>query len=75
MASELGVSEDEIRSMADEESALWSEHTWGLLRATDDLIARHTVGDETWKKLRRRLSTIMLLKFACSLAITSWHPA
>ena len=62
-ASELGVSEDEIRSLADEKSALWSERTRVLVQATDDLITSHKVGDEAWKRLRHELSEDQAVEF------------
>lgn len=63
MASDLGLTEEEIRSLADETSTLWSARTRALVQATDDLIAHNKVGDEVWKKLRRELSEDQLVEF------------
>lgn len=49
-----GLADDEIRRLAIEGVDGWSDDDAALVRAVDELVADHAVGDETWAALRRR---------------------
>ena len=62
-ARELGVTDAEISSLAEEQSGLWSARTRALVMATDDLVQRRRIGDEAWAQLRRELSEDQAVEF------------
>ena len=52
-----GITGDEIRRLATEGTEGWSHDDAVLLRAVDELVADHTVSDETWAALAERWDT------------------
>lgn len=62
-ARELGVTDAEISSLAEEQSGLWSARTRALVMATDDLVQRRRIGDAAWAQLRRELSEDQAVEF------------
>ena len=61
-----GITDDEIRRLATEALDGWSATDAAIVRAADELVADHTLGDETWAELNETWSTqqIMDLVFA-----------
>lgn len=62
MARDLGVSADEIRSIAEETSDRWTPRLRTLLAATDEILERRRFGDDTWASLREELREDQLVE-------------
>lgn len=56
-----GLTDDEIRRLATEGTAGWAPDDAVLVRAVDELVADHTVSDETWAALAERWDTQQLI--------------
>ena len=63
MARELGVSDDEILSLAEADSPLWDDRTRTLVRADDELVEHRVLGDGTWRALAAELTDNQLVEF------------
>lgn len=63
MATELGVSDDEIRSLAEPQSASWDRRLRTLVQAADELVDRRLLSYETWDLLREQLSEDQAIEF------------
>jgi len=63
MARELGMSDDEILSLAQEDSPLCDKRTRTFLRAADELVERRLIGDDTWRALSAELTENQLVEF------------
>lgn len=58
----IGLSEDEIRSIAGgSERPEWSEFERALLRSVDELLDEHELSDTTWQELASRYDTRQIL--------------
>ena len=53
IAKQAGVSDDEIKRIAQGPSAGWNAHEAALLRAADELYEDSCIGDATWSALSR----------------------
>jgi hypothetical protein len=63
MGSEAGLSTAQIDAIADgPEAEVWSPLEAALLRATDEMIDQHRVGDETWAELTEHFAPAELLE-------------
>ena len=56
LARDVGVGDDEISSIAEERSSLWSARTATFMRATDELLQERALSDGAWSALREELS-------------------
>ena len=56
MAAELGLSTEQILSMAQRASTLWDERTRCLVLAADELLDKTVLTDMTWAQLRPHLN-------------------
>lgn len=56
-----GLTDDEIARLASDGIDGWSEDDALLVRAADELVADHRIGDETWAGLAQRLSEQQLI--------------
>jgi 4-carboxymuconolactone decarboxylase len=56
-----GLTDDEVRRLATDGIDGWSDADAALVRATDELVADHTVSDETWESLTGQLDTQAIL--------------
>lgn len=63
MARELGISDDEILSLAQEDSPHWDDRTRTFLRAADELVERRVLGDDAWQALAAELTENQLVEF------------
>lgn len=63
MAQELGITEAQILSIAEERHPSWDDRLRALLYATDELIEQRCLSEETWKDLREHLSEDQAVEF------------
>lgn len=63
MARELGITDEEILSLAQEQSPLWGDRTRAFLRAADELVDNRVLGDDTWRALAAELNENQLVEF------------
>lgn len=63
MARELGVSDDEILSLAEADSPVWDDRTRALIRAADELVEHRVLGDDAWRVLSAELTDNQLVEF------------
>ena len=56
-----GITDDEIRRLATDEIEGWSDDDAVLLAAVDQLVADHTVSDETWAALVERFDVTQVI--------------
>ena len=63
MAKDLGIRDEEIRSLAESQSASWDRRLRTLIQAADELIDRRLLSDETWALLREQLSEDQAVEF------------
>jgi 4-carboxymuconolactone decarboxylase len=56
-----GLTADEVRRLASDDFAGWSPEDALLVRATDELVAGHTLADDTWEALTGVLDTQAIL--------------
>jgi alkylhydroperoxidase family enzyme len=56
-----GITEDEVRRLATEGLDGWSDDDAVWLRAADELVADHRIGDDTWTALSTRLDAQQLI--------------
>lgn len=61
MGRSAGLTDDEIRALAQDSLEGWSEDDATLLGATDQLVAHHDLDGDTWAKLADRWTTQQLL--------------
>jgi alkylhydroperoxidase family enzyme len=50
---EVGLSDDDVRAVLDEDLDYWSKGDAAILRAVDELCATSTIADDTWAALAR----------------------
>jgi alkylhydroperoxidase family enzyme len=63
MGAEAGLSTAQLNAVADGPAAeVWSPLERALLRATDEMIDQHRVGDESWSDLAQRFGPAELLE-------------
>lgn len=63
MAAELGISDSVMHSIAQEDSSDWEPRLATFIRAADELVAQHTLSDDTWAALRGELSEDQAVEF------------
>jgi alkylhydroperoxidase family enzyme len=63
MAAELGIRNEEIRSLAQPESASWDRRLRTFVEAADELVDQRLLSDETWGQLREQLSDDQAVEF------------
>lgn len=63
MATELGVGDEEIGSLAQPQSASWDRRLRTLVQAADELVDRRLLSDKTWDLLREHLSEDQAIEF------------
>ena len=56
-----GLSEDEIRRLANEDVRGWPAEDAVLVTAVDELVDEHTLSDESWQALKERWDTQQVL--------------
>ncbi|MGI9579387.1 MAG: carboxymuconolactone decarboxylase family protein [Microthrixaceae bacterium] len=61
IGARCGLTEAQIRRLATEELAGWSDDDAVLVTATDELVEDHTLSDESWQALNERWSTQQVL--------------
>lgn len=61
IGKEAGVTDEEIRRLAAEPIEGWSDADAALVRAADELVADHRIGDATWADLSARWTTEQLM--------------
>jgi alkylhydroperoxidase family enzyme len=61
-----GITDDEVARLTVESLEGWSDTDAAIVRAADELVADHTLSDDTWEQLNRTWSTqqVMDLVFA-----------
>ncbi|HRW39596.1 MAG TPA: carboxymuconolactone decarboxylase family protein [Aquihabitans sp.] len=52
----VGITAEEVRRLASEHLDGWSDDDAMWIRAADELVADHVIGDQTWAQLAERLS-------------------
>jgi 4-carboxymuconolactone decarboxylase len=63
LAARVGVTPEEIAAISDGSDAeLWSPHEADLLSATDQLIDRYRIDDDTWGRLAKELDDQQLVE-------------
>jgi len=62
LAAQLGVTDDEIAAIADGPPLEWTPLERALLDATDELVDRYRVADDTWKRLADHLDDAQLVE-------------
>ncbi len=63
MATELGVSDAEVRSLAEPVSDEWSPRHRAIIAAIDELIDDRRLGDENWARLSREMTDDQMVEF------------
>lgn len=61
IGGQVGLTDDEIRRLARDGTAGWSDDDAVLVRATDELVGDHTLSDDSWAALNERWSTEQVL--------------
>ncbi len=67
-ARRIGMSDDEIRRIAEGADAGWDPFEAALIRATDDLHRDDTISDATWQALSERYGTPELIDVVITVA-------
>jgi 4-carboxymuconolactone decarboxylase len=64
IAARAGVTEEEIADIGDPAAARWTAHEAALLRAAQELLDDHDIGQDTWDTLAQGYGDAGLVEFA-----------